>query len=157
MLNACSGDELTFDGLQEFIAYVDKVLQTQHDLIHQVFPVEIAGAAFVAFCRSLYSDVIAEYIAGLLDTAFRRSRELYFNTALESYAKVKHLTKGLEKLNIDEKDRDELLYGVYGALVEEFVIREVKDVRDLCDKEVRKWNKHVGFFSCNLCSYLLAF
>jgi recyclin-1 len=134
-----------WESIREFCSYLEREFQRQSNLIHHVFH-QRAQQVLAAFVERVYEDVISDYVVLLLDVAYGRTTETYFEAAVESFKMFQKLTHGLTCLTpicIDAQVADRLLYGVYAPVAEEFVERAVHVVKQEGDMFVKQWDQHL--------------
>lgn len=131
--------------MKEFFSYLEREFTRQSTLINAVFDAN-AKHIFQSFAERVYEDVIADYVHVLLEESLKKTIDLYFEAAVESYHVLRKLTQSLPKIEpvpVIEQAANQIFYNIFAPVAIECVESAINDVRDRCNKQIENWKRHV--------------
>ncbi|WFD34178.1 F-box protein: endocytic membrane traffic, recycling ReCYcling 1 [Malassezia cuniculi] len=130
-----SGEPLTLDGMYKFIDFLNAVVTQEAPIMKRVFPEE--QHAVDILLEKITTELLADYVCGLLELLQTESDELYLD------AFVKSLSIALALADGHGNDAAEIVARVWTAQLDEYLTAELAwestKLRSQCDH----WTAHI--------------
>ncbi|KAI8053305.1 exocyst complex component Sec10-domain-containing protein [Syncephalis plumigaleata] len=130
--------------LIDFAEHLKNELERQAKMISEIFSEE--DDVLFAFTERVYEDVIADYVNELMAGALQRSLPDYLNLTVEAYRRFSTFTVGLTQMRpraLDPERAHRCLYAVFSPLMEPYIEREIRALREMYDREIRRWDRQM--------------
>ncbi|KAI9594111.1 exocyst complex component Sec10-domain-containing protein [Syncephalis fuscata] len=131
--------------LLNFTEHLQRELERQAKMISEIFSED--DDVLFAFTERVYEDVIVDYVNELMAGALQRSLPDYLNLTVEAYRRISALTISLTQMRpraLDPERAHRCLYSVFSPLMEPYIEREVRALREMYDREIRRWDRQMA-------------
>ncbi|UZJ52112.1 hypothetical protein CBS101457_001432 [Exobasidium rhododendri] len=141
--NVASRPALDFTPMDAFMAEILEAMKSDGNIIARVFPPE--QDVLLAYADRVASEIIAEYIARLLDHTKALSRHLYLRSCAATFAqafKVVNVMLGIESRDEDFVSQtrcEDVIYRMWESNMDGYLENERSWVREEMQKVVEKW------------------
>ncbi|CAL1709404.1 unnamed protein product [Somion occarium] len=147
--NFTEDGQLDFDAMDAFMGHVLRALEEHGTRAVNVFPPE--AGVLLAFAERLAHEVIAEYIASLLDRAREISNEMFLKAAAGSFKEAWRLVDATFKVAstrsdaaITQTQAEDVVYRMFESNMDEYLDEEVEFINQSFDAICRTWEKQLS-------------
>ncbi|KZT40123.1 hypothetical protein SISSUDRAFT_983859 [Sistotremastrum suecicum HHB10207 ss-3] len=144
--NFTSKNELEFNAMDEFMAYIMHSIREDGDIVVRVFPP--ASGVLLAFSTRLANEVVSEYIISLLTRAREISNLVFLQATAASFVQAWKMVDSIMETDAGTKSvtttqAEDVVYRMFETNMDEYLDEEIESLRLALDAICRDWEAKV--------------